>query len=417
MSYTPLPQRERAALRDRRLAARLDAILPGIMEAAGIDCWLLIAREDNEDPVLRTLLPGDWMGARRRTMLLLTRFGRERRAVARYRVGDVFESCWDGEGDQWSRLVEVLEEADPAKIGINLSASFGQADGLAHTDHAALMAALPEGLRGRIVSAEPLCLGWLEARLPEEIEDLRRLCDETRRVIEEGLAPGVIRLGETTNTELEWRYRERILDRRLDTWFQPTVAIQRAGDGAPDFAGGAGERPILAGDLLHIDLGLSDLGLHTDLQRHAFVAGPGEAAPAGLGPAMAAGNRLQDVLERAMRPGRSGNAILAEARAAAIEAGLEPCIYTHPMNLYGHGVGPTIGLWDKQGGVPGAGDAVLNAGAVFAIELKVEAPLPEWGRSVSIMLEENARFDGEGLDYLTPRQTEVLVAEGAAPQS
>ena len=40
------------------------------------------------------------------------------------------------------------------------------------------------------------------------------------------------------------------------------------------------------------------------------------------------------------------------SRKQAIEEGLKPSIYTHPIGYHGHGAGTTLGMWDAQGGVP-----------------------------------------------------------------
>ena len=107
-------------------------------------------------------------------------------------------------------------------------------------------------------------------------------------------------------------------------------------------------------------MGFYYLGLATDQQQNAYILKPGETeAPAGLMAALAAGNRLQDILMRAMVVGHTGNTVLREALADARDAGLEPSIYTHPLGYHGHAAGPTIGLWDRQDGVPGNGDYPL----------------------------------------------------------
>ena len=54
----PLPMEERAAIVDRLLASRLQHLPEKLMRREGIDMWILIAREYNEDPVLMTMLPG-----------------------------------------------------------------------------------------------------------------------------------------------------------------------------------------------------------------------------------------------------------------------------------------------------------------------------------------------------------------------
>jgi uncharacterized membrane protein YgcG len=62
-----LSQRDQAKVIDEILEDRLRQLLPVLMRREGFDMWVLIARENNEDPVLRTMLPGTWLAARRTT--------------------------------------------------------------------------------------------------------------------------------------------------------------------------------------------------------------------------------------------------------------------------------------------------------------------------------------------------------------
>ena len=59
-----LPERQQAQLIDELLQQRLTQILPPLMQRENIDMWLLISREYNEDPVLKTMLPATWLSAR-----------------------------------------------------------------------------------------------------------------------------------------------------------------------------------------------------------------------------------------------------------------------------------------------------------------------------------------------------------------
>lgn len=118
------------------------------------------------------------------------------------------------------------------------------------------------------------------------------------------------------------------------------------------------------------------------------------------------GNRLQDILTAEFAEGRTGNEILAAALARAEQEGIEATIYTHPIGFHGHGAGPAIGLWDRQDGVPGAGDYPLYANTAHSIELNAAVPIPEWGgQEVRIMLEQDAFFDGTETWYIGGRQT------------
>jgi len=118
---------------------------------------------------------------------------------------------------------------------------------------------------------------------------------------------------------------------------------------------------------------------------------------------------LQNILLRNFETGRTGNEILSESREQAINAGLEPSIYTHPIGFHGHGAGPTIGLWDQQDGVPGKGDYPLYPNTAYSIELNTTVTIPEWDKEIRIMLEEDAFFDGDTVRYIDGRQTELML--------
>ena len=409
-----LPLRERAALIDGWLGTRLDTLIPKLMRREGIDLWILIAREYDEDPVVETMLPATWLRARRRTILVFhdagAEMGVERLSVSRYDVGGLFPGAWnpEREPDQWKRLVSLVTERDPDKIALDRSSDFALADGLSSSEYERLVAALPERLRSRIVSAESLALGWLETRIPEEMQRYPGIVALAHRLIAEGFA--AVQPGTTTTEDLEWWYRQRILELGLDTWFHPTVDLQ--GSDAPEaraasFASRRGPETIQPGDLVHLDFGITYLRLNTDTQQLAYVLREGESdAPEGLKAALTIGNKLQDLLTSSFQAGRSGNEILRTALDKARSAGIEATIYSHPLGYHGHAAGPTIGLWDQQDGVKGTGDYKLHPDTAFSIELSAAVPVPEWnGNKVQIMLEEDAYFDGEAVSYLDGRQT------------
>ena len=414
-----LSMRERAETIDRWLTDRLESVVPDLMRREGIDMWIVSAREYNEDPVIKTMLPATWIAARRRTILVFFdrggEEGVERLAVARYDIGDFFPAAWDPESqpDQWKRLADVIVERNPDKVAINRSETFALGDGMTDTEFDGLKAALPEQFHGRIVSGAHLAVGWLETRTLAEMEVYPQICRIAHEIIAEGFSDKVIQPGITTTTDVEWWYRERIRDLNLVTWFHPSVSIQRAE--APDTRGSFSARPeadvILPGDLLHVDFGITYLRLNTDTQQHAYVLKPGETeAPAGLREALQVGNRLQDILTSHFKTGRTGNEILKATRDQALAEGITPSIYTHPIGFHGHAAGPTIGLWDRQEGVPGRGDYPMYPNTAYSIELNARTPVSEWGdKEVRIMLEEDAFFDGESTWYIDGRQTELLL--------
>ena len=66
-----LSLKAQAAVIDRLLEEKVATVLPQLMRNNGIDMWIVMAREYNEDPVIRTLLPAIWHAARRRTVLVM----------------------------------------------------------------------------------------------------------------------------------------------------------------------------------------------------------------------------------------------------------------------------------------------------------------------------------------------------------
>ena len=410
-----LSMRDRAEVMDRWTEDRLDNLVPELMRRDGIDMWVLVAREYNEDPVLLTMLPATWQSSRRTTILVFFDDGEqvERLAVARYNIG-FFETQWfpDQEPDQWKRFGQIVEERDPEKIGVNISGHFAAADGISHTDYKNLENSLTPELQQRIVSAENLSIGWLETRTEEEITVYRQINRIAHNIISDGLSEKVITPGITTTQDVQWWFRERMRDLNLTTWFHPSVTVHRSesAEQTGDFSGPSDSNVIQPGDIIHMDLGIEYLGLTTDTQRNAYVLRQGETeAPRGLRDALAIGNRLQDILTDEFVTGRTGNEILAAALQKAEEEGIKATIYTHPLGYHGHGAGPTSGVWDQQGGVPGKGDYPLYPNTAHSIELNAEVFIPEWNRNILIMLEEDAIFDGEKVWYIDGRMKEFYL--------
>jgi Xaa-Pro aminopeptidase len=407
-----LSPRERAAVENRILAERLDTIIPQIMRAEGVDLWLLVAREYFEEPVVATMLDAENMHARRRTILIFFDPGNgkpvERLTVSRYGLGGLFAPAWNpaDQPDQWAAVSQIIAARDPKRIAINSSDLYQFADGMTLSQYERFMAALPAPLQARVVTGEGLAIRWLETRTPAEMELYPTVVRIAHAVIGEAFSRKVITPGVTTVSQVQWWYRERLMQLGLDPWFHPSVAIQRQGrNGMIE-----GEEVIQPGDLLWTDFGISYLRLNTDTQHLAYVLKPGETeAPAGLRAGLANSNRVQDFLARAFKAGRSGNEALAQARADAIAAGLDPSIYSHPIGYHGHGAGPAIGFWDNQKADP-RGSGPIRANTAWSIELTSYSQVPEWGgQKVDFRTEEDAFFDGKSVRYIDGRQTEITL--------
>ncbi|MDG1058545.1 MAG: M24 family metallopeptidase [Flavobacteriaceae bacterium] len=412
-----LSLKERALLIDEIQKDRFDNLLPKLMEDTGIDLWVLITREYNEDPVIKTLLPPTWLNARRQTILVFSKNkdseGITSAAITRYPFGKLIPSIWNKEKqpNQWQALADYIVSKNPKNIGINTSKSFALADGLVKTDYDALMQVLPEAYKSKVVSAEQLAIGWIETRTAKEMVLYEDLVAITHQIIAEAFSSKVITAGKTTTDEVVWWLREKVLSLGLDTWFHPTVDVQRANESDLYAFDSKSKFDIIQpGDLVHCDFGISYLSLNTDCQELAYVLKPGEKqAPDFLVDALAQGNRVQDIFTNNFKAGVSGNVILKKSLEAGRAEGLRPQIYTHPLGTFGHSAGTTLGMWDSQNGVAVNGDYPLHLNTAYAIELNTSVYIDEWKKDIRIMLEEAGFFGSDGFRYINKRQEKLLL--------
>jgi hypothetical protein len=414
--------REQAAMQQDWLKKRLDTFLGSLMRKHGIDMWVVPMREYNEDPIFKAITAPDTFAARRRTIYVF--FDKcvgtgaapsaacvERIALGGSSQGGVFEArrstkaaagnigrgqqaeLWGDE--QWEVLKAVIEERNPKVIGINRSTVFAFSDGLSSGELQGMSAALGEKWTSRYKNAEGLPLDLIASRLAEEEAFFQRMQELVWSLSQEMFSSKVITAGKTKTSDLVWWWRQRVNDLGLGTWFQPSVDVQRKGATAEQI----GSDPVIQpGDVLHSDLGITVARLNTDTQHLAYVLRPGETdAPEGLKRALANSNAMQDINIEELRVGRTGNEILAAARARMKEKGINGTVYSHPIGLHGHGAGPLIGLWDYQDGVPGRGDAKVIPSMWWSIELQSTTPVPEWdNQPVRMAQEEDAIIDAGG---------------------
>jgi hypothetical protein len=413
-AFAVLSTRSRVEPENRMVRERLETLLPQLMAETDLDMWLVINREYAEDPVYFTLVPQPSFAARRTTMLVFHRQADgsvARLSVNRYPLGEPYSSAWAG-GDldaQWKALAEVIVSRNPKRIGINVSREWPVADGLTSALHARLREVLPAEFASRLVPAEPLVVRWLETRTASELAVYPHIVAIARGVIAEAFSSRVITPGVTTTQDVAWYIRGRFESLGLPIWFFPDVNRQRQGVACEADAPFCGDSGVIApGDVLHTDVGICYLKLCTDTQEMGYVARLGETdVPAGLKAAMQTGNRWQDLLTENFAKGRTGNEVLALTRAAASKARIAASVYSHPLGMFGHAPGPTIGMWDNQGPTPVQGDWPLYPNTVYAIEGNIKQAVPEWGgQLVQMKLEQDALFDGERVVYLAGRQTE-----------
>ena len=418
-AYPPvLNMKARAEVENRILKERLDTVVPAIMRERGVDMWVLVARENFEDPVVKTMLDAESLSARRRTILIFhdrgPKRGVERLTVSRYGLGGLFKAAWDPDRqtDKWARLAEIIRDRAPRRIAINSSRLSAYADGMTLSAWEELTEALGPELSERLIRDEVLPVRWLETRTPAEMALYPEIARLAHAIIGEALSTAVITPGKTTADDVAWWMRQKVTDLGLQTWFHPSVAISRRGAaGALD-----GNSVIQKGDLVWTDFGITYLRLNTDMQENAYVLNDGEIeAPEGLRAGLRASNQVQDAVTASFKTGATGNEVLADARARAAANGLRPTIYSHPIGYHGHGAGPSIGFWDNQAADP-RGTLPVRPSTAWSIELSATVKVPEWsGQEVAFKTEEDAFFNGQSIGYVDDRQVELYLIGDRRP--
>ena len=400
-----LTHREQNALVTPWIKKRFDTLLGPLMTRSGIDMWIIPTREYNEDPVFASMSPLTYYASRRRTILVFYNPGggkpAERFSIGRFDYDGLFPIVPSTNDGQHEALRKLVDAKNPKVIGINESDSWNHADGITANEKRRLVEALGPAHAAKITTAEMLAVGWLEVKLPEELDAYRHAMKVAHLVIREAFSNKVITPGKTTNEDVVWWMRQRVVEMGLGKWFQPSVTIFRQGEKTSP------RGVILPGDMLHTDFGIVYLGFSTDTQHNAYVLKPGETdAPAGLKAGLKAANRLQDLTMQFARLERTGNQALDDALAQAKKEGMVPLIYCHPVGYHGHAAGPPIGMTDYQQGVPVRGDYVFRPHTWHSIELNVMHNVPEWGNQpVRFALEEDAAIMAGGKwDWIDGRQ-------------
>jgi Xaa-Pro dipeptidase len=403
---------EQMAVRDRWLEKRHEMLLP-MMRRHGIGMWIVVNEEFHDDPLTEYVAPARPYTGRRDVFVFVDAGDEGLRKVAatgywEENVARFFESPVDP--DPAAQVLRRLFEAyRPATIGLGVGGTRGVTRSLTRDAYGFLADAMGPEAERRFVSAEPLIEEYLATRVPEEWEHYETLVELTDAITRRALSGDVIEPGVTTVGDVRRFLYDELWRRGVRTWFQPDLRVQRRGMervASRGFLAVAPEETVIRpGDLVHVDFGVSYMGLDSDWQKMAYVLLPGEEqAPVGIRAALADTNLLQDALMlRASRPGRTAGEVYRATMAEMEERGIVAQIYSHPLGNQGHGLGPAIDF--RSAGSDAARSSVLVEGSYISIELNTRKPVPEWdGQEVFIMQEDPAYLTAEGWRFFRPRQ-------------
>lgn len=402
------PFSEQLALREGWLRQRHAGLLQ-LMRRHRVGMWIVVNEEFHDDPLTQYVAPPRPYAGNRDLFVFIDggERGLQKVALVDYAEGGL-ERFFRLQPLKPEALAALEREFRPATIALSIDGKRGVTRSLTRSSYEYLVQALGAAAEKRFVPAEHLVEEYLDTRLPEELPHYTRMVQLTEALVKEALSSRGITPGRTRVGDLRRGLYDALSAHGLGTWFQPDVRVQRQGETggmARGFLQPAEEDVVIQrGDLVHVDFGLSYLGLHTDWQKMAYVLKEGETdAPEGMKRALANTNALQDALMlRASRPGRSSadvyDATMAEMKARGIDAQ----VYSHPLGAQGHALGAAI---DFRAASRKQAPKPLRLGSYIAIELATRTPVPEWGGQVVHMMEEDpAYLTEQGWRFFVPRQ-------------
>ncbi len=398
---------------------KFDHILPEAMRENGIDMWIVAQKEGHDDP-LAPLLGGGYTGTV--GYYVFTDKGGERIERAALGITDHHrEVCGaydipDGDAD----ILKFVAARNPKRIGVNMSAEMGLADGLSQTIHQQLVRTLGPTFAGRMVSAEKMVSDFSSRRTASEIVAFGEAGEMGRQIAERALSNEVITPGVTTLAEVAWWIQQQQYERHLGSSFAvPSVYIT----GPNGIEATSNDRIIQRGDIVMLDFGVGYLSMWTDQKRIAYILKPGETKlPENFQRAFDNAVRVRDVIHRTARPGKTAQQMMDSLNASIARAGILPMrgfnqtradssvefiIGCHSVGDWGHGIGPSMAFFN-----PRRLTYEMRPSNLFSIELFAYTPIPEWGgKKLRIPLEDDAVITARGVEWVYPVVGRIILVK------
>jgi hypothetical protein len=412
-----IPMRQRVQLMESWWKWKLANVLPKVMREQKIEMWIVRNDEgelffNDEGPVYTSLIPANYEGMAIPSQHVRPGSQETPRFLVFHDTGDKVDYL---EPASYADITRIVRARDPKTLAIG------------DYDNERMIEALGDEYASRSVSSWTLGVRWLETMAPDQISAYRYVQGVANDIIAEGFSNRVVIPDVTTTDDLNWWFRQKMLDLDIEYENHPSIVVQRSpqniaryGDPPEFFRRGRTRNgvnvTIRRGDVISCDTDIMLLGLTTDSHQHAYVLQHGETdVPQALKEALLKVNQMQDRFAREFQRGRTGIGIVQAAKRLPLEEGvIETKFGFHPPPMFirryllggfffvtkpyvagmtsGPGYYPTSIVTNKHR---------LHLNTLYAFEPHTRVAVPGWGEhGVELGIGQIAVFNETGLEYL-----------------
>lgn len=393
---------------------RINTLLPKALTTADVECWMVICRENNNDPI------ADHVGGENAGGTAAFLFYNDENGFHSLVFSPSGEATALDELDIHDEVISVergtsavkmaadfIKDKDFKRIAINSSESNAMADGLSYSQRVELESFLGD-FSNRLQPSTELVYEWLSIKLPQEVAILRKAAQLTADWQIEAYKQVIP--GQSTDADIAKFLKQKMTEYGVtDGWAPDQNPNVNSG---PDRGHShATDKVIMPGDVIQIDFGIK---VHerwvSDIQRFAYVLKEGETeAPDDIMHYWESGKAGNRAALAAMKPGVKGVDVDQAQRVLMDAAGSEYVMWStgHPVGYVAHDVGPNLG-GSQASHVRPAAEKKLKVGMTFAFD-----GFHSWKRDdgtfKTISVEEMAVVNENGAEYLIAPQEDLIL--------
>jgi len=393
---------------------RINTLLPNALKVAEVDCWLVICRENNNDPI------ADHIGGENAGGTAVFLFYNDENGFHSKVFSPSGESTALDDLDIHDMVISVergtsavamaanfIKTRDFGAIAINSSDSNAMADGLSYTQREDLEKHLGDMSR-RLISSTNVVYEWLSIKLPAEVDVLRKAAQLT--AVWQVEAYKQVVPGTSTDADIAKFLKQKMTEYGVTDGWAPDQN-PNVNSGADRGHSHATDKVIMPGDVIQIDFGIKLYNRWvSDIQRFAYVLKNGETkAPDDIMHYWESGKAGNRAALAAMQPGAKGIDVDKAQHVLMDKAGSEYVMWStgHPVGYVAHDVGPNLG-GSQASHVRPASEKIIKEGMTFAFD-GFHAWNLENGGTKTISVEEMAVVKKEGAEYLIVPQEDLIL--------